>query len=331
MTSGPESTTGRDQEWNRALETAIGWTVRMQEVPDDADLHDEITRWTEREPINAEAWAHAVRVSGLLAQTKDVSSLPTPRSIVGTPPRRRWILPSARALAAVAAAAVIAWVAVPQVILHVSADHITGTGEARTVRLDDGSTVRIGPESAISVAYSSDRRQVRLLSGEAFFDVVTDRSRPFRVEARAASVTVLGTAFDIRLGDSGADVAVKRGRVRVDGANGTPPASAVLTAGQWTRITWDGSARRGEISPTSIGSWSAHRLVVVDRPLGDVIADVRRYHGGAIMLTGNRLRRRSVTGSYDMTDPAAALTAIVQPHGGIVRRITPFLLVISDP
>lgn len=322
-----------DPEWDRAVDAAAAWSVRLQDDPEDAALRAEIEEWIARAPIHAEAWEHMLRVSGMLAQTKGLSFLPSAAKAAEqyAPSDRKAARPRIGALPAVAAAAILAWVAAPSVLLHLSADHITSTAEQRVVTLEDGSTVRIAPESAISVAYSGNGREVRLLSGEAYFEVTPDRSRPFRVEAKAVKVAVLGTKFDVRLGEGGADVSVREGRVQVAGGAGDPAPSIVLTRGQWRHVAWDGPVRSGSLSPSSVGRWSGTRLTAIDRPLSEVLADARRYHDGAIILTDAKLGTRSVTGSYDMRDPVAAIAAIVQPHGGTVRQITPWLLIVSRP
>ena len=83
---------------------------------------------------------------------------------------------------------------------------MTATGESRTVTLADGSQVNLSGGSAIGVDITSEERRVRLLSGEAFFDVAHDAARPFTVEAGEARIVVLGTAFDVALDPSATTV-----------------------------------------------------------------------------------------------------------------------------
>ncbi|PZR74265.1 MAG: iron dicitrate transport regulator FecR, partial [Stutzerimonas stutzeri] len=41
--------------------------------------------------------------------------------------------------------------------------------------------------------------------------------------------------------------------------------------------------------------------------------------------------RSSVTGTFETDDVFRAASLIVQPHGGTVQRITPWLIIISGP
>lgn len=328
MTLSPES--GSHSDGDPVLRAAIQWRIQLDENPDDPAMHDALEGWIGESRENAAAWAHAGHVLGLIGQAKSVSLLQPQRAEREHPPRpaRRGMV---MRLAAVAAAAAMVAMLSPQIALRLRADYVTDAGEQRTVTLEDGSTVRLAPGSAIGIGYVADRRSVRLLSGEAYFEVKPDPSRPFEVVAQAAKVTVLGTGFNVRLGNEGADVAVRHGRVRVDYSNGKPPVSELLEAGQWTRLVWNGEAARGVSSPALVGGWSGDRLIAVDRPLSDVIADVRRYYNGAIILSDGKLGQRIVTGSYDMRNPAQAVATIVHPLGASVTRITPWLVIVSAP
>jgi len=315
--------------WSEALDEASEWSVLLSDDPDDEELHARFDQWVQQKAHHADAWAHVAHVTGLVAQSKGLAFLPNARPAAATDVRathlRAW--KGTRAFAAVAAVAVIAWLAGPSVVLQLQADHVTGTAEQRLVKLQDGSTIRLAPASAVTVTYTDRLRTVRLLAGEAFFEVAPNPAKPFRVAAKTATITVLGTGFDVRQGEDGTDVAVSHGKVQVVGA--ARDRSVKLTNGQWARIRTDGRLTEGELSPASVGSWTGDRLVAIDRPLSDVVSDVRRYYDGTIIVTGRRLAGASVTGSYDMTDPAAALFNMVAPHGGTVRRFTPWLIIVS--
>ncbi|WP_343528926.1 FecR family protein [Sphingomonas sp.] len=315
-------------DWDRAIEAAAEWSIRLDEEPDDQPLRRAFDVWIAEHPLHRDAWTHVVRTTELIVRTNGLAFLPTGEASSHHTLHRRPSWPVRRVFAAAAAVIALTLLSAPQLAKWLSAEHRTGTAEQRTVTLADGSIVRLAPRSAVSVDYAADERRVSLLSGEAYFDVRPNPSRPFRVSARGTTVTVLGTGFDVRLGGEGQEVAVKHGRVQVLGG-GTSATPQLLTAGQWLRVPSSGTLVRGAMAPGSVGAWSNRNLVAIDRPLAEVLADVRRYYDGWIVLTDDRLGAAAVTGSYDMTDPATAISYIVQPHGGVVRQISPWLIVIS--
>src|SRR3546814_11809300 len=75
--------------------------------------------------------------------------------------------------------------------------HATATGEILRVPLRDGSAVTLNSNSEIDVDFDEGIRHVRLLRGEALFDVAKDSSRPFVVEADSPRVTAVGTSFTV--------------------------------------------------------------------------------------------------------------------------------------
>jgi hypothetical protein len=95
---------------------------------------------------------------------------------------------------------------------------VNNTSKPSSVQLADGSTVTLQPRSEITFAKSFDGplREVRL-SGEAFFNVNRDVSRPFRVYSEDVVTQVLGTSFTVKAyqGDKKVTVAVSSGKVQV--------------------------------------------------------------------------------------------------------------------
>lgn len=93
------------------------------------------------------------------------------------------------------------------------------TGDTpREVRLPDQSIVTLKPGSEVrfSENFSGNKREV-YLSGEAFFQVQKDATRPFLVYSNEVVTKVLGTSFNIKAyaNDQEVTVAVKTGKVSV--------------------------------------------------------------------------------------------------------------------
>ncbi|WP_128546191.1 FecR family protein [Larkinella soli] len=90
--------------------------------------------------------------------------------------------------------------------------------KTRLVSLSDGSSVLLRPGSRLHFAekFTGRRREV-YLTGEAFFEVARDASRPFFVHAGGLTARVVGTSFRIRSYAKDRDVlvSVKTGQVAV--------------------------------------------------------------------------------------------------------------------
>lgn len=323
----------------QAFRDATDWFILLQEDPADEDLRRRIDAWRSSSDLNEAAW-HATE------RTAEVASAMTPAHADEWGPellRRRAKAPHRNepgtrrlprrvvglSLAGLAFAACLAMLAMPSLLIRVQADQTTSVAEQRVLDLQDGSRITLAPSSAIAVELHSDERRIRLLEGQAFFEVHPDPGRPFRVDARGVETSVLGTSFEVRLDAGAVTVAVQEGIVQVAAGREGRRSAESLRAGDTLRFNPEGSFQRSTEPPGSMAAWRQGQLTSHDRPLGEAVDMLRRYYGGSIVVTDDALSARTVTGVYNLADPEEALRGMVQTHGGKVRRITPWLLVVS--
>jgi transmembrane sensor len=187
----------------------------------------------------------------------------------------------------------------------------TGVGERLTIRLADSSVVTIGPVSTIRYSASATGRSVAV-DGIADFNVVHDATRPFRVRAKNAVVTDVGTEFVVRAyaADSGVDVAVTSGVVAVSGGGGASD-SVELRAGEVAFVTANGRAakRTGTSAQTLMGLVHGH-LAFDDVPLSTVAAELGRWFDVQIRIPDQKLARRRLSAVYNQPTLSGVLDAI---------------------
>lgn len=92
-------------------------------------------------------------------------------------------------------------------------------GMSSKVVLTDGSKVWLNSNSKLKYPthFSNGKREV-ILSGEAYFEVESDKKNPFLVKTQALTITATGTAFNVEAyqSDSITAVTLIKGRVNVD-------------------------------------------------------------------------------------------------------------------
>lgn len=327
-----------DSGEDRAVVEATEWLMRLQDHSEDEALRRRFEAWRAASTANDAAWADLVHLSNVaavmrptyagqwrpfVARRRAERAMARPQSLRAVWRPRRWALP---ALMAVAACLVL--LAAPPLLLRLQADHVTSTAEQRRIDLPDGSRVTLAPASAIAVSYEAAERRVQLLSGEAFFQVQPNADRPFKVAARTVQATVLGTSFDVRLERDDVAVSVEEGAVRVSRA-GSSESGERLEAGQSVRVSSDGRLSHASEAPQLVAAWRRGQLYAQDRRLGDAVDQLRRYFPGSIVVTDDALADQRITGAYNLADPEHALRGIAKAHGATVRRITPWLLIVS--
>ena len=213
----------------------------------------------------------------------------------------------AAALAVVSIAAVIVIFAQQNRAPEVKAFE-TAKGRFQTVELGDGSAAELNTDTSIAVAYSKTHRVVTLLSGEAFFNVEKDKSRPFLVKTDQAEVTVTGTSFSVSELNGKLNVRVLTGVVDVTPQIG--PVSTLL-AGDMIEVGEDG--RAGTIARYDPGmalAWRNGKVRFRGEALAEVLATLNRYFDTPIELGERSLAELPVTGEFDIRNRDAAVTAL---------------------
>ena len=217
------------------------------------------------------------------------------------------------------AAAILALVGGGAFILRGSQSYATDVGEQRLVRLADGSTVRLDTHSKVEVRLKAGRRDVRLVRGQALFQVAHDAARPFVVQADGASVTALGTRFDVKHEAGGVRVTLVQGSVEVRAPHGAAPRVWRLQPGQavWTSQP---AAMPKPVDVDVATSWTQGRLVFHALPLTQAVAEVNRYSHERIELVPGPVGGQPITAAFNAGDTEAFVAAMAELHDLKVTR-----------
>lgn len=309
------------------IEEAAAWHVLLSSGTPTEHDRLRLELWL-ADPQNRAAYDHVSRTWDLFENATRPAPLrppdedcPSSRS-----PRRVWRSAGFAVAASVALLLAVTGILTADIPTRLTADAMTAVGVTREVRLDDGSVVTLNTSSALEVLYTPGERRIRLLKGEALMDVVSDPSRPFIVETEAGTTRALGTVWSVAIDPSGVTATVLEGRVAVrsEGVDET----VTLSVGQRIRYTSQGLGATEQVDAEVETAWSRGKLIFVDKPLGDVVAELNRYHRGRIEIADPSLRRRIVSGVFDLRDPIGALNSIEHSLGVRSVHLTDLLIVL---
>ena len=134
--------------------------------------------------------------------------------------------------------------------------YTTDIGEQKTIELADHSIVQLNTNSRLEVDYSADYRRLRLVQGEAHFDVAHNPDRPFEVYAGQGLVRAVGTSFTVHMRKIDVEVIVTEGAVEFDRTDSTAPAQQPKTQINVTAIQGplDTETGKSEISGSATGN-----------------------------------------------------------------------------
>jgi transmembrane sensor len=213
--------------------------------------------------------------------------------------------------------------------------YATALGERKTINLPDGSTVQLNTASQIKVDYSHEARQLRLLRGEAYFDVAPNPDRPFMVYAGANIVRAVGTAFTVQVKQQTVEVVVTEGTVELAAVPKLPDTkTAVVASTPATRLATLPSGHRAVIDRkvevllpieheeiTRRLSWREGMLVFSGEPLEQVIEEISRYAPITIEITDPQIRQLRIGGYFKVGETNAMFEALEKSFGVQVSRL----------
>jgi transmembrane sensor len=200
--------------------------------------------------------------------------------------------------------------------------HQTRAGQIDTVRLADGSSVVLGPESRLALGEGFGRQSRELhLEGQAFFEVVHDDARPFLVRTTSATLRDIGTTFSVR-SDSidGTRVAVTSGAVDVAATQGTASSPTVLHAGDRAEVSGQRMRVQRGVVTDAESAWTRGVLEFRDATLSSVAQELRRWYGVKLVVTDSAISSRRLTASFEHATPDEVGRVLAAVLGGAVTR-----------
>lgn len=295
--------------------TALQWLSVLHDQPDSGDQAT-FSRWLHADPAHAEAYAQAQvvwelsEVAGNTLANEEALVMQRYLSQMNVSRRHRlarWSSGLAVAACLLLMVGVFAGWQPMRWLNDLGADYVSAPGQVRTLTLADQSEVTLGADSAIAVNFSGNERHVELRRGVAFFHV-THTGQPFVVDADGGEARVLGTEFEVRLQPGGAQVTVLSGRVGVKADKKAP--QQILTADQQVAYAAGTADTVHRVDSLAQLGWRTGWLTYDKTPLADVVADLKRYYPGQIVLLNAQLGERRISGSFPSQDPQTVINSL---------------------
>ena len=178
----------------------------------------------------------------------------------------------------------------------------------------DGSVITLRPNTRLRELSRQENLLAYSVEGEAFFDVVHNPGREFRVETGNATVQVLGTRFSAGNIGGRAMVWLESGSVRLTSPAGT---TAVVLEPGFT-VTVDAGGNIGEAQPATAdeaAGWLNNQITFTSRPVGEIIAELEHHFNVSITIPG-ALAADTISGRIMLDDAAVALDDAGTALGG---------------
>jgi len=296
---------------HKALQQAAEWfaTLRSSEQP-ERDRR-QWQAWLNQHEEHRAAWRYVEGVSQRFAPIQGDppvrnAAVQTLKTVRRHDRRRRQALGG---LAAAVCGGLLTWTSwrhtpLRRHVLAGLAQHRTGIGEVKDLRLPDGTRVWLNTNSALNVHYSSETRLLDLVAGEILVETAQDTARPFTVRMGPSRMTALGTRFTVSALHDANYLAVYEGRVALQAYD----RQQVVDAGE--QLTF-GPHGHWRLEPASRAreAWANGILLAEDVPLGILLTELSRYVRGHLGVSPEAARLR-VVGGFPLRDPQQVLALL---------------------
>ncbi|HEY0680179.1 MAG TPA: FecR domain-containing protein [Chitinophagaceae bacterium] len=164
----------------------------------------------------------------------------------------------------------------------------------KEVQLNDGSKVYLRKGTTLKYPRKfDDNRRAVTLTGEAFFEVEPDASKPFVITAAQTLVEVVGTSFSVNTKDREVELIVKTGLVNFGPAN--KPSDRLRVAAGEKALFADNKLRRELNTDENFNAWQTKQLIFSNTPLPEVAAVLSTYYNVKIYIRKEDLAQLSET------------------------------------
>ena len=307
-------------------ETAAHWRERASDDGASAETRGALNSWLAQSPEHTRAYRSIERAWSTLRSAAENPAILELRQEAARrlPPaastdhgQLRWVavalimlfLGASLWIIAPRAGFSIAWLkSEPQTAIPQT--YATMVGDRLTIALDDGSHVTLNTATQLDVALSKKARTVRLVHGQALFEVAKDASRPFVVQTQNHRFIAVGTAFDVHIETDQVKLTMLEGTVRAEGIEPGGNDRTTVTAGQQLIATAHAHVQVHRINPEHETSWRRGQAIFENTRLAEAIDELNRYSTRHIVLGDAKLADLRISGTFDTGRTSAFVEAM---------------------
>ena len=191
-------------------------------------------------------------------------------------------------------------------------------GKKSNLELSDGSKIWLNSGSRLvyPAVFKGGNREV-YLEGEAIFEVVSDKKRPFLVVSEGQKIEVLGTVFNVSTYKSEKQVTttLKSGSVQIEyQSQNSKNTTEKLKITPGTQATYNKEDKRIASKPVNVEhyfSWRNNELVFKNDPLQFIIGKLIRHYNVKIEINASSLAEETFSGNLDLKENVEKVLQII--------------------
>ncbi len=291
---------------------AAAWIARLHDERRSPDLDAKVRAWLGEREDHQRAFDRMTHVWRRAGQIRMRARGDAGASRAKRSPRfASWAAAAAAALVLAVGAAAYYW--------HDN-DIATAIGQQRVRLLRDGTRVVLNTDTRLEVSYDDRARRVRLIRGEAWFDVSKNPNWPFLVTVGGEEIRALGTSFIVRHdGIEDLSIILVEGRVSVapiarpDEAVSQNP--QILSPGQRLIMSRNRAPAVDRPELAHITAWKRGRVELEETPLRDAANEMNRYSKRHIIVADADISQLRIGGVFRAGDSDEFIRIVTATFG----------------
>lgn len=195
---------------------------------------------------------------------------------------------------------------------------LNSANEVVTKVLSDGSVVTLNKNSTLTFTekFEGDKRLVSL-TGEAFFDITPDKTKPFYIQSGDVTVKVVGTSFNVKNSKYKTEVTVETGQVEVAKKNHL----IKLSPGERGILPVNGSQPiKQMVGDTFYNFYKTKELVCDNTPLWKLVQLLNEQSTFPIVIANEKLTNLPISTTFKNQSTDTILGIVSQTLGIRVER-----------
>jgi len=213
-------------------------------------------------------------------------------------------------------AAIFIFLMVSAVVVYYTIDEpqiIIAEAEITRSELPDGSKIVLNRNSTLGYDKTFNKKYRRVtLMGEAFFDIKSDKEKPFIIDAGPVLIKVLGTSFFVNANESedSIKVIVDEGTVVISNKSDATQ-EITLNAGDKGAFARKNKKLFKKVNDDeNYNSWKTKKLVFKNKRLKNIVKSLNNVYFGNIIIGSEEIEGCRITVTFDQQELKSILNVL---------------------
>lgn len=190
-------------------------------------------------------------------------------------------------------------------------------GKRTQITLSEGTKVWLnsGSKLVYLAAFAKNKREV-YIDGEAVFDVVHMKDKPFIVSTKDFDIQVLGTVFNVNTysEDKYSSAVLAQGKIKLICRGASILSQEKLDISPGTMAVFDRNQKTFEqkqVNPQKYLSWREGYLIFCSEKLENILKKLGRYYNIEMVITDNQLKNETFSGYLDLKNSPEEVLSVI--------------------